>query len=262
MDQYGWGSPELLDTFHFVEDNTVAQPLADNDVEIQTRAIGNNFKACLIALGQISGSSFGLECAGIVKRVGRQGGLEPGDQVLMASAGTLSTFSRGSIAATCKIPEGVSLTEAEATPAQFGTAWAAIHDIARIQDGEKILIQAAAGGTGQAAIQIARCFGATIFVTVGSQSKKQLLIDEYGIADDYIFYSRDTSFANGINRMSRRRRVDVVFNSLTGESLVASWECIASHGRFIEIGKRDIASNAKPPMRSHQCFHFGKVRLS
>ena len=148
------------------------------------------------------------------------------------------------------MPEEIFLTDAAAIPAKSGLAWAVIHDIARIQTGESILIHAAAGGTGQAAIQIARYLVATVFVTAGSQSKKQLLIDEHGIAEAYIFYSRDTRFAKGINRMIKGRGVDVVIKSLTGESLVASWECIASYGLSIEIGKRDIASNAKLPMFS------------
>ena len=71
---------------------------------------------------------------------GWQGGLESGHRVLMASAGSFSTFSRCSIAATCKIPEVISFTEAAAILAKFGTAWAVIHDIARIQTGESILI--------------------------------------------------------------------------------------------------------------------------
>ena len=243
------GSPGLLDTLHFVEDETFSQPLAENEVEIQTQAIGLNFKDCLIALGQISDSKFGLECSGIVTRVGRHGGLVPGDQILMASAGSFKTFSRGLIAATCKIPKGMSFTEAAAIPAQFGTAWAVVHNFARIQKGESILIHAAAGGTGQTAIQNARFLGATVFLTVGSQ----LLIDEYEIPENHIFNSRDTSFAKGINRVTEGRGVDVVINSLMGEGLVASWKYIASYGRFIETGKRDIASNSNLPM-----FPFGK----
>ncbi|KAI1076952.1 polyketide synthase PksD [Whalleya microplaca] len=81
--------------------------------------------------------------------------------------------------------------------------------------------------------------------------KKQLLIDEYSIASDHIFYSRDTSFAQGIKRMTHGHGVDVVLNSLVDEGLRASWECIAPFGRFIEIGKADINANASLPMA---CF--------
>ena len=111
-------------------------------------------------------------------------------------------------------------------------------------------MHAGAGGTGQAAIQIAQFLGATVFATVSSQSKKQLLMHEYGVMEAHIFYSRDTTFAKGVQRMTKGRGVDVVINSLAGESLVASWECIASYGRFVEIGMKDIMSNSNLPMFS------------
>lgn len=70
----------------------------------------------------------------------------------------------------------------------------------------------------------------------------------YGIPEDHIFYSRDTSFAEGVKRQTSGRGVDLVLNSLAGEELMASWGCIAPYGRFLEIGKRDILSNKKLPM--------------
>ncbi|KAI1411054.1 KR domain-containing protein [Hypoxylon sp. FL1857] len=113
----------------------------------------------------------------------------------------------------------------------------------------KILIHSAAGSTGQMAVAIAqRLLGAEVFATVGFNDKKQLLMDRFGIPDDHIFYSRDTSFAHGISRMMDGRGVDVALNSLSGDGLRASWECMAAYGRFVEIGKADIGSNAVLPM--------------
>ena len=246
------GSPGLLDTLLLEEDKTFHKPLGDDEVEIRTEAIGINFKDCLIALGQISGSSFGIECSGVVTRVGRVGELLPGDRVLMAGRGSFKTFARGSVFATCKMPEGMSFLDAAAIPVQFGTAWAAIYRMARIQEGETILVHAGAGGTGQACIQIARYFGATVFATVGSPSKRQLLMDEYGIPEEHIFDSRDTSFVKGVKRVTKGRGVDVVINSLVDEGMIASWECIAPYGRFIDISKSDIVSNSSLPMLSFQ----------
>ena len=246
------GSPGLLDTLLFEEDKTFHKPLADDEVEIRTEAIGMNFKDCLIALGQISGSSFGIECAGVVTRVGQVNELVPGDRVLMAGRGSFKTFARGSVTATCKMPEGMSFLDAAAIPVQFGTAWAAIYRMARIQEGETILVHAGAGGTGQACIQIARYFGATVLATVGSPGKRQLLMDEYGIPEEHLFDSRDTSFAKGVKRVTKGRGVDVVINSLVGEGMIASWECIAPYGRFIDISKNDIVSNSNLPMLSFQ----------
>ena len=94
----------------------------------------------------------------------------------------------------------------------------------------------APGGTGQAAIQVAKYVGAEVYVTVGSDDKRRLTMDTYDVSEDHIFYSRNTSFAEGIMRMTCNRGVDVVLNSLSGEALVASWECIAPVSHKGECG--------------------------
>lgn len=83
---------------------------------------------------------------------------------------------------------------------------------------------------------------------MGSDEKKRLLVEDLDIPESHIFHSRDTSFAQGIGRMTDGIGVDVVLNSLAGEGLQASWECIAPFGRFIEIGKSDIMANSSLPM--------------
>ena len=111
-----------------------------------------------------------------------------------------------------------------------------------------LLIHAAVGGVGQAAIQLAKLCGATIFVTVGSNEKKRLLQEVYGIPEDHISSSGNLSFAAGVRRVTHNRGVDVVLNSLAGESLRQSLECVAPLGRFIEIGKRDMYLHEDLPM--------------
>lgn len=243
-------SPGLLDTLYFVEDEEYRRPLAPDEVEIEVRAVGLNFRDCLMALGRVPGTEFGSECAGLVTRVGEKsyGLLLPGDRVVMSAGATFKTFSRGKAQHVFKIKDEMTFIEAASIPSQFGTAWQAVHELARLRQGETILIHAGAGGTGQAAIQVSQYCGAEVFTTVGSEAKKQVLIDEYGIPEDHIFYSRDTSFSNNIMRATGHKGVDVVLNSLAGDSLVASWECIASYGRFIEIGKKDVLSNSNLPM--------------
>ena len=126
-------------------------------------------------------------------------------------------------------------------PVNYTTAWIAFRDVSRLQPGETVLIHSAAGGTGQAAIQIAQYIGAVVLATVGTESKAQFLTKQYGIPGDRISSSRDpTSFARGVKRVTSGKGVDVVFNSLSGEGLRESWECIAPYGRFVEIGKKDI----------------------
>lgn len=221
------GSPGLLDSLYFSEDGTAAEPLAPGELEIKIESAGINFRDCLSALGQINDISFGSECAGKVSRVGAGCQLQPGDRVAAFFASGFKTYARGPEVFAMTISDEMSYTEASAIPVIFVTAWHALCDVARIQRGESILIHAGAGGTGQAAIQVAKVVGAEIYVTVGSDDKKKLLMSTYDIPEDHILYSRNTSFAQGIMRLTNNNGVDVVLNSLSGESLIASWECIA-----------------------------------
>ena len=171
----------------------------------------------------------------------------------MCNLGAYKTYVRAPVECVIKIPFGVSFVEAAAIPTNFVTVFHALHHVAHIQSDESILIHAAADGNGQAAIRVARCFGALVYAKVGSKEKKRLIMDLYGIPEDHILHSRDLPFAKGIKKMTEGRSVDVILNSLAGEGLVASWECLANYGRFIEIGKKNIYSHAKLPM-----FQFSK----
>lgn len=243
-------SPGLLDTLEFTEDQDATRPLDPDEIEIEVQASGVNFRDCLIALGRIPSTTMGFECAGTVRQVGQHcTDVRPGDRVCASAAGTFQTLARCKVAHVIPLPEQMSFLEGAALPVVFTTAYYALQYVARIQAGESILIHSGAGGTGQAAIQIAKLFGADIYVTVSSEDKRRLLVDHYGIPNDHIFYSRNASFAQGIKRMTRHRGgVDVVLNSLSGDALVNTWQCIAPFGRFLELGKKDILSNGSLPM--------------
>ncbi|PFH58774.1 hypothetical protein XA68_13216 [Ophiocordyceps unilateralis] len=244
------GSPGMLDTLHYRQDDDDddSAPLSADEVQVQTQAIGMNFKDCLVAMGQVPGTAaLGHECAGYVTRAGVDTSFRPGDRVVMIGQDLFKTVARGKVAV--RIPDEVSFATAAAMPVQFGTAWQILHRLARLQSGESILIHTAAGGTGQAVIQIAKSLGATVYATVGSRAKKQLLMDEYAIPAERIFYSRDTSFAKGVMRATRGRGVDVVVNTLVGDGLLASLDCVAPHGRFIEIAIKNVLSGL--PLSMH-----------
>jgi NADPH:quinone reductase-like Zn-dependent oxidoreductase/NAD(P)-dependent dehydrogenase (short-subunit alcohol dehydrogenase family)/SAM-dependent methyltransferase len=240
----------LLDTLHWTEDKQYNEQdqMQPDEVEVQVQAVGMNFKDCLIALGRMPGETFGQEFAGIVTRAGNNAHFRAGDRVAGGSTESFKTFVRTTANLTCRIPDNFTFAEAASVPTQFFTAWQVIYEIARLKKGESILIHAAAGGTGQASLQIAQSVGAEIYATVGSKAKKDILMTEYGIPADHIFYSRDVSFSRGIMRATKGRGVDVIINSLSGDLLRASWECIGAGGRFVEIGKRDILSNSNLPM--------------
>ncbi|KAF2650360.1 putative polyketide synthase [Lophiostoma macrostomum CBS 122681] len=251
------GSPGLLDTLHFVEDLDAKHDLLPHEVEIEAKAFGLNFKDCLAALGQLPKATIGQECAGIVKRSSSPL-FEAGDHVIAVKVGGFKSVVRCNAAWTFKIPDTLPFTTAAAIPVQFGTAREVIYRIGHLQPEDSILIHTGASGTGQALIQLALSVGATVFATVSSQMKRDILKETYGLPEEHILYSRDTSFAQGIKRLTNGRGVDVVVNSLSGESLLASWECLAPYGRFIEIGLNDINANSNLPMLkfgSNASFH-------
>ena len=142
--------------------------------------------------------------------------------------------------AVAQIPDQLTFSVAASVPIVFCTAYYALVELARLQEGESVPIHSGAGGVGQAAIQTARLCKAEIFVTVGTEEKKRFLTERYGTAEDHIFSSRNTMFATVL--LEKVGGVDVVLNSLSGEGLRASWECIKPFGRFVELGKTDILS--------------------
>ena len=242
-------TPGLLDSLEFAEDISFEKSLLPDEIEVDVRAIGVNFKECLIALGRVKSDNLGSECAGVVLRAGSQcTQFQPGDRVTLCDLDCYRTRIRVKHGQAVKVPDCMSFVEAASIPTAFSTALYSLEEVARLQEDESILIHAGSGGTGQAAIQVAANIGAEIFVTVGSAQKKTLLMDTYGLTEDHIFYSRDTSFANGVKRMTGGNGVDVVLNSLSGDGLVASWNCLAPFGRFLEIGRKDIDARGNLPM--------------
>ncbi|KAI0805327.1 putative polyketide synthase [Xylaria sp. FL0064] len=247
------GSPGLLNTLHWVEDteNTPHAPLGDTEVELRVHNVALNFRDLLVALGRVNHAEMGGDVAGVVIRLGRgltgRQLLRVGDKVAACRMNSFRSLVRCPYTHVARIPDGLSLAEAASLPTTFITAWQCLHERGHLRAGETVLIHSAAGGTGQAAVQIAQHLGAVVIATVGTEDKRALLVERYGIAADRVLSSRDTSFARGVMRLTGGRGVDVVLNSLSGEGLVASWECVAPFGRFIEIGKKDIiASNALP----------------
>ncbi|KAK8105742.1 hypothetical protein PG999_009101 [Apiospora kogelbergensis] len=243
-------TPGLLDTFRWIEDELYYEPMPEDWIEVKVKAVGLNFKDVLVALGNLAEHKLGVDVSGIVTRVGSAvTDLKPGDKVMTASCDTFATFVRFPAKGAIPIPEGMDFEEAASMPLIFLTAYYALVTAGQLAAGETVLIHAAAGGVGQAAIQIAQSIGAEIFATVGPEEKKQLLIDQYGIPEDHIFSSRDTSFYKGITRATNGRGVDAVLNSLAGEALRLSWHCLADFGRFLEIGKADLFANTGLDMK-------------
>jgi NADPH:quinone reductase-like Zn-dependent oxidoreductase/acyl carrier protein len=241
-----------IDSFELVSAWT--ETPREGEVEIAVEAAGLNFRDVLGAMGvneSIAGPRFGGECAGTVVRIGNGvKGLRPGDEVLAITG----SFQSGTFASRVNVPEALvikkpkemSLSQAAGIPCVFLTAWYGLVKLARLQKGERVLIHAAAGGVGLAAIQIAKWVGAEIYATVGSDEKRDYL---RSLGVKHIMHSRKLDFAREVLEMTGGQGVDVVLNSLAGPAITAGLEALAPYGRFVEIGKRDIWENSRIGMR-------------
>ncbi|KAK3942622.1 polyketide synthase [Diplogelasinospora grovesii] len=239
-------TPGALETLHFAADQTLEQPLEADQAEIEVKAIGLNYRDAMAAKGQISISDCGVEASGIVTAVGSSvSSLQVGDRVAALTHGAFATRTRTKAALAFKVPADVSFESAATLPLAFCTAYYSLIEVGRLSEGETVLIHAASGAVGQAAICLAHMVGADVFATVGSSEKKTLLMNEYGLPADHILYSRNTSFGSAVRQATKGQGTDVILNSLTGDALRESWNCLSKFGRFIEVGKRDQGTKAR-----------------
>jgi acyl transferase domain-containing protein/NADPH:quinone reductase-like Zn-dependent oxidoreductase/NADP-dependent 3-hydroxy acid dehydrogenase YdfG/acyl carrier protein len=208
------------------------------EVEIQVQATGLNFRDVLQTLGMYPGKIdyLGAECVGIVARIGEGvSGLQAGDQVMALAPDAFSTHVTVRLDHVARLPAGMSIAEAASIPVAFLTAFYGLHRLARMKAGDRVLIHAAAGGVGLAAVQLARRAGAEIFATAGNLEKQKHL-RALGITQ--VFNSRATTFASEIMHLTEGRGVDIVLNSLAGEFIQKSVGVLAPGGAFLELGKR------------------------
>ena len=244
-------TPGLLDNLRFTEDDRGSLPIAADQLRMEPKAFGVNFRDVMISLGQLEDTSLmSREHSGVVTEVGAdlKERFHVGDRICAWGGNSYASSVCISGLAAHLIPDDMTFETAASIPIVYATVYYAMVHLANIQRGESLVISSAAGGVGQAAVMLAQHLGAIVFVTVGSREKKDLVSKNYGIPEENIFSSRNLSFVSGIQRLTAGKGVDVVLNSVSGEGLHETWKCVAKMGRFIEIGKRDIQSNARLDM--------------
>ncbi|KAF7180982.1 hypothetical protein CNMCM7691_000111 [Aspergillus felis] len=243
------GSHGMLDTLRWSLGGR-GPCMAEDEVEVDIKCVGLNFRDIMTSMGLMGDTNdMGLEGSGIVRAVGRSvTTLQAGDRVLFAGKGMMATRKVIPVGSCIKIPSELSLEDAAAGPCVFTTVIYSLMYVGQLRKGQSVLIHSACGGVGLAAIQVCQMIGAEIFATVGSNEKKQHLIDNLQIPEDHIFDSRSPSFEQNVMRVTDNRGVDIVLNSLSGELLHASWRCVAPFGKMIELGKRDFLGHGKLDM--------------
>ena len=215
-------------------------PPGPGQVEIRVLATGLNFLDVLTALDMCptDPGPLGLECAGRIVAVGPGvTDLAVGDEVVAIASHSFGTHVTTRACFVAHKPASLSFEEAITIPTTFWTAWYGLFNIGRMSAGDKVLIHAAAGGVGLAAVQLAQWAGAEIFATAGSPQKREYL---RSLGIPHIMHSRTLDFADQIMEITGGRGVDIVLNSLSGEFIPKSMSVLAPNGRFVEIGKSEI----------------------
>ncbi|NUP28771.1 MAG: acyltransferase domain-containing protein, partial [Nocardia sp.] len=227
------------ENFRIAHDSEAPAPLAPGQVRIGMRAVGLNFRDVLIALGTYPDphGRIGGEGAGVVLEVAADvTGFAPGDRVfgLIPGVGSVAVTDQRLLA---RIPRGWSFAQAAAVPIVYATAYYGLVDLAAARPGETLLLHAATGGVGLAAIQLARHLGLRTLVT--ASTPKWEVLRELGFDDSVIGDSRTLDFETKFLAATGGRGADIVLDSLAGEFVDASLRLLPRGGRFVEMGMLD-----------------------
>ncbi|MGX7827315.1 type I polyketide synthase [Actinokineospora sp. 24-640] len=237
------------------------------DIQVRVQAAGLNFKDVLNALGMLkqhaesTGAEYqpqplGFECAGTVLAAGPTAEFQPGDEVIVNYPGLMRHRVTVPSATAVAKPARLGWTEAAGQPSAYVTAHYALHHLAGMKAGDRVLIHAAAGGVGQAAVQLAKAAGAEVFATASPH--KWPVLAAQGVT--HLMNSRDLDFAEQVRAAGG---VDIVLNSLNKEFIPAGLGALRPGGRFVELGKVDVwapeqvAANF-PGVRYHN-FDFSEL---
>ncbi|NEQ43506.1 MAG: SDR family NAD(P)-dependent oxidoreductase [Leptolyngbya sp. SIOISBB] len=252
----------LLNTLQLVpQERPAPEP---GQVEVEVVAAGLNFRDVLNALGTYKGKQgpLGGEFAGRVVRVGQ--GVDPawiGKKVLGLATGTFRRYVLAHHQVIAELPDSLSFEQGAAIPITFLTAYQTLYEIGKIKAGDRVLIHAGAGGVGLAAIQLAQRAGVEIFATAGSEEKRALL---RSLGVPHVMNSRTTDFAAAIRTLTAEEGIDLVLNSLTGEFIVKGLSVLRPGGKFIELGKAELWSDAQlaqvKPDISYIPYYLGDYR--
>ncbi|GBG38638.1 type I polyketide synthase [Mycobacterium montefiorense] len=228
--------------------------LAAGQVRVAVAAVGVNFRDVLMALGMYpGGGDIGVEGSGVIVEVGPGvQGVSVGDAVmgLLGVVGSEAVLDARLVTA---VPADWSLAQAASVPVVFLTALYGLSVLAGVKAGDKVLVHAATGGVGMAAVQLARHWGAEVFATA-SRGKWDTL-RAMGFDDDHIGDSRALDFEAKFLATTGGAGVDVVLNSLAGEFLDASLRLLVGGGRFIEMGKTDLRDPEAVTAQHHGVYY-------
>ncbi|MEU5840116.1 SDR family NAD(P)-dependent oxidoreductase, partial [Streptomyces diacarni] len=254
-------APGTVNSLAVVPARDATRPLAAGEVRVSVRAAGVNFRDVLMTLGMYPGEpSIGSEGAGVVTEVG-DGVTEPavGDRVMGLFGQAMGPIAVADARRVVRMPDGWTFAQGASVPLVFLTAYYGLVDLAGVRAGERLLVHAAAGGVGTAAVQLARHWGLEVYGTA-SRGKWDVLRSQ-GFDDRHIGDSRSLAFREVFEEATGGAGVDVVLNSLAHEFVDASLRLLPRGGRFLEMGKADVR-DAERVTAEHQGVEYRPFDLS
>ncbi len=237
---------------------TTCEPplVGPSDVEVEVSAAALNFRDVMVTLGLLPamayersalGREVGIEASGVVRRAGSDvKRLKVGDEVALTVGGCIANRVVVNEHLAFLKPSRLSMEEAASALSVCVTAYYSLIHLARLREGQRVLIHSAMGGVGQAAIALARHVGAEIFATAGNESKREQL-RAMGVRG--AFDSHSHSWYDDLMAATDGEGVDVVLNSLAGHHIALCLKALRPSGWHCEIGKVDIYTDNSLSMR-------------
>ncbi|TLS26944.1 hypothetical protein PpBr36_05072 [Pyricularia pennisetigena] len=253
--------PASIESLHFV-DSSVIGTLAEDDVEIEVKAIGMSSRDIMAVKGQIEDEP-GYEIGGIVSAVGSCCvHVEVGDHVCALVRGGYASRVQTKETMVMRVPKTVSLEKIACVPLIYCTAYYGLVDLGRFEQGESLMIHGAASPVGQAAVFLAQEHGANLFATVSSSHEKELLMKEYGISEKRIFSNKISGLGSKIRAVTCGRGVDIVLDSAADDAVTETMDCLAEFGRFVNLSNRDSGRGARwDMMERHKSLSYTSVDI-
>jgi NADPH2:quinone reductase len=211
----------------------------EGQIRIEVEAAGINFADIMQRRGQYEGGPEptyvpGMEAAGTIDAVGEGVGLDEGDRVVaMTNGGAYAEYAIADPQSLFPIPDGMSFEEAAGFPVQFLTAHGCLFEWGGLGEDERVLIHAAAGGVGTAAVQLASRAGAEVFGTASTEEKLDLA-ERLG-CDHPVQYTEE-DFVDRVDEITDGEGVDLVLDGVGGETFSESLDAIPQFGRIVAYG--------------------------
>jgi NADPH2:quinone reductase len=238
-----WVATKLGDPTAVLERQEVEVPdPAANEIRVAVEAFCLNFNDIDLIRGRYLTLPLeapfvpGMESVGIVESAGPGAEHLLGQRVVgipVMAHGGYATHAIVDAATALGIPAAMSSVDGAALHYPFHLGWFALHERARLQPGETLLVHAAAGGTGSGALQIGKALGARVIATVGSDEKLGYCRE---LGADHAINYRTTDFVAEVEELTYGHGVDVAFDTVGGDVTVQTFKCMGFNGRHLVAG--------------------------